>query len=240
MFAASPSQSNDIPEGGTGELRVATATGHQQERRLVAGKAVDLLPVAQGAGLVQRLGGGGGLRRGCDAGAVVWEAQALCSLPSGSHPSPVFLGAGGGQGGGGDSLRSPRSEHPAPCRAFARGSSEMPTSLRPPITPSPPKLLPNGSSISALHQIREGGLGPVPIAQMQTWRLRPRGRRQVNRSCEVRHTRMVSLQVDRGHGGARARRAGCKRLRQSPHCDRGSAGASSIKLHGEEGEGRRI
>lgn len=30
LFATSPSQPNDIPEGGTGELWVAMATGRQQ------------------------------------------------------------------------------------------------------------------------------------------------------------------------------------------------------------------
>lgn len=226
LFAASSSssfsQSNDIPEGGTGELLVATATGHQPGSETCSREGCRFSPRCSGSGVAAGMGWVGG------ADLLLWSvrgeggARAMVGGPRPLFPllrntsNPHTQEMGLGEGGGGNSLCSlwplhPLHPHPVPCRASARGSPEMPTSLRPLITPSSPcfftdtKASPMGHS-SALcansqreawvlclsHSRRCGGSGP-------------RGTWEGDRRCRS-GTRDLRLQRGRGHRGERARR----------------------------------
>lgn len=94
MFAASFSKSNDIPEGGTGELQVAMATRRQREWRLVALCSGSRAGAETGVGAVDLL-----LlvsprhRRACDAQVIVQETPGLWITSK-----PELPGSGGWHG----------------------------------------------------------------------------------------------------------------------------------------------
>lgn len=129
LFAASP---NDIPEGGTGELLVATATGHQGASEACSREGCRFPPLLREGGLRRQRGRGPAAagrseERGCcDARAVVpflWVTAKPICLGDGEGGREGILSAAAA------AVPTSSAQRPAPCRASARGEPEMPTSL---------------------------------------------------------------------------------------------------------------